>query len=422
MRFPRAIVPVVLAVAAVGAALVPALAAAQSCALAPLIPCTPRAPAAGPSPEEKPATVPKKVQPPLEIGLTEGDPRLFVPGGITRGVAAKVVALKPNYVRLLVPWERLQPYRNRKPNWDAPPTGCPRVNPGCRSERGLRSLLRAIKHRQDADGGWKIFVVPYFTPAWAATGGFRGCQKERSRHPRAQMPQIAAYRRFLRGLNALGDKVGVKLDYITPWNEPNHPGFLQPQRATCRRTSKAISPLAYAKLARAAHKELRYQQTLVLGSLAGLDKPRVYGAGAPEFIAGLPADVACLDGPFAQHAYIGEPGRRGRPPRRVSPASAARHNLLDDVLAALDAKGCAQPKRLWIAETGTFDHRCAGMSAALRSWADNDRIDAAFQYTFRESRAFPVGLVAPSMLKTYGSYRAWRAFAGGPAKVPPNPC
>lgn len=412
-----------LAVLAGGAALAAPLAGAKPCPLAPLVPCnTPTPPATGPGSQTPPGTPPRRAQPPLAIGLTEGDTRLLLPGGPTWRAAMKVVALKPNYVRVLVPWERLQPHVGRKPNWDAPPGGCPRTHPGCKSALGLRTLLQAIKHRQRTDGGWKILAVPYFTPTWAATGGFRGCQKARSRHPRAQMPAIAPYRKFLRGLNALADKVGVKIDFITPWNEPNHPGFLQPQRATCNRNSKAIAPRAYAKLARAAKAELRYEQTLVLGSLAGLRKPRVYGAGAGEFIRGLPRDVACLEGPFAQHAYIGQPGRRGRAPRRASTASAANSSLLDDVLAALDAKGCPQIKQLWIAETGTFDRRCEAMSAALRAWARHDRIDAAFQYTFRDAHAFPVGLVSASLKKTYKSYRAWFAFAGGPQKIPPSPC
>jgi len=167
---------------------------------------------------------------------------------------------------------------------------------------------------------------------------------------------------------------------------------------------------------------LRYDQTLVLGSLAGLEHPHVYGAGAAEFVRGLAPDVACVDGPFAQHAYVGERGRHGREPQRANPAAADRRDLFDDVLAALDAKGCPQIKQLWIAETGTFDHRCEAMSTALRAWAYNDRIDAAFQYTFREAHAFPVGLVSPSLRVTYRSYRAWFAFAGGPEKMPPSPC
>lgn len=374
------------------------------------------------SPPPPPAAAAEVLAPPLAIGLTESDPRLLVPHGKTSRVARKAVALQPTYVRVLIPWERLQPKSGRKPNWDAPPGGCPARSPTCRSERGLRGLLGAIKQRQEQDGGWKILAVPYFTPLWAMAGPPTGCQKARLRHARTQMPRIGAYRHFLRALNALADKVGVKIDYITPWNEPNHPGFLQPQRAICHARSTAIAPRAYARLVRAAKRELRDGQTIVLGSLAGLEAPRVYGAGAAEFIRRLPHDVACTEGPFAQHAYIGSPGRGGRPPRRANPATALPSGLLESVLAALDAKHCPQVKQLWIAETGTFDHRCEAMFAALRSWARNDRIDAAFQFTFREARVFPVGLVSSSLRVTYRSYPAWLAFAGGPQTVPDDPC
>ena len=279
---------------------------------------------------------------------------------------------------MLLPWERLQPLAGQKPNWDAPSSGCPRINPGCRSDRGMRALLTAIKQRQAQDGGWRILAVPYFTPLWAMAQAPSGCQKLRNRHARAQMPRIATYRRFLRAFNPLADKVGVKVDFISPCNEPNHPAFLQPQRARCSASAKAVSPQAYARLVRAARKELRPGQRIVLGSLAGLQRPRIYGAGAAEFIRGLAPDVACLDAPFAQHAYIGVRPPNGGAPRAASLASAPRDDLLDMVIAALDAKACEQPKGLWLAETGTFDHRCEAMSAALRSWAVNDRIDAAF--------------------------------------------
>lgn len=392
MRNPRALVTIGLAALALITAALPAVAAAQ--ATAPL----------------------------LAIGLTENDPRLLVPVGPSWRAAVKVVALKPAYVRVLIPWERIQPRAGQKPNWDAPFGGCPKSNPGCRSERGTRGLLRAIKQRQAEDGGWRILAVPYFTPLWAMAKPPSGCQKARNRHARAQMPRIAAYRRLLRAFNGLADKVGVKVDFISPWNEPNHPGFLQPQRARCTVGAKALSPVAYARLVRAAQRELRYGQRIVLGSLAGLQRPRIYGAGAAEFVRGLPRDIACLDAPFAQHAYVGVRARRGGAPRAANVALASRDELLGSVLAALDAKGCAQRKSLWIAETGTFDHRCDAMSAALRSWATNDRIDAAFQYTFRESRDYPVGLVSSSLRDTYRSYRAWFAFAGSPRRLPNDPC
>jgi hypothetical protein len=359
--------------------------------------------------------------PPLAIGLTENDPRLLRPDSEIWRASVKLIALRPAYVRVLIPWERLQPRAGAKPNWDAPFGGCPRLVPGCHSEDGMRGLLMAIKARQAQAGGWKIFAVPYFTPLWAMAAPPTGCQKERNRHARVQMPRIAHYRRLLRAFNALADKVGVKLDYISPWNEPNHPAFLQPQRATCHASSKAVSPEAYARLVRAAQLELRPGQTIVLGSLAGLQDPRPYGAGAAEFIRGLPHDVACIDGPFAQHAYVGVNARDGVPPP-ADPLTAARYELLDTVIAALDAKNCEKRKALWIGETGAFDHGCAGMSAALRSWAVNDRIDAAFQYTFRDNRHYPVGLVSSSLRDTFASYRAWSAFAGSPRQLPPAPC
>ena len=146
MRHPRALVTIGLAALAVLFLAVPAGAVAQTSA------------------------------PPLSIGLTENNPSLLVPDGPRVRIAQKVVALKPAYIRVLVPWERLQPFGTRKPNWDAPPGGCPRINPGCRSERGMRGLLAAIKRRQAEDGGWKILAVPYFTPLWAMAESPHGCQ------------------------------------------------------------------------------------------------------------------------------------------------------------------------------------------------------------------------------------------------------
>ena len=218
--------------------------------------------------------------------------------------------------------------------------------------------------------------MPYFTPLWAIAAAPHGCQKARNRHARAQMPRIAAYRRLLRAFNGLADKVGVKIDFISPWNEPNHPAFLQPQRARCVPTSKATSPQAYARLVRARRQELRPGQQIVLGSLAGLQHKRVFGASALEFIRGLPRDVACLDVPFAQHAYVGVRPPVGGRPRPASLTSAARYDLLDTVIGALDAHNCGhtsrcgspRPARLTIAAT-----RCRPRCARGRSTTASTR-------------------------------------------------
>ncbi|HEY0343557.1 MAG TPA: hypothetical protein VGC59_02855 [Solirubrobacteraceae bacterium] len=412
-----ALVAVALVAVAVATSLHGTAPAEGSC-LPPLLPCRPES---GPPPvaSDPPAHEDPAPEPPLAIGLTESDPRLLVARGITRGVAARAIALRPRYIRVLVPWERVQPSALQRPNWDAPPGGCPRSQPRCASERGLRGLLHAIKLRQETDGGWRILIVPYFTPPWAGHAN-TGCQRPHATSL-SRMPRIGAYRRFLRGIQGLADGVGVQIAYLSPWNEPNHPAFLSPQRRTCSVSSPPLAPAAYAKLVRAAVRELRPDQQLVLGSLAGIDPPRLFAAGAAEFIRALPQDVACLDGPFAQHKYIGRRARHGTAPLRADPATAAAHTLIDDVDAALGAHGCAKPKPLWIAETGTFDHRCEAVAAALGDWARDPRVTAAFQYTFRESQAFPVGLVSPSMRTTYASYRAWHAFARA-SEIPAAPC
>jgi hypothetical protein len=409
LRAWQAIALIAVAVVAVagvrGAASVPDAAARRIC-IPRLLPCPPQ-------------TAPAPQRAPLELGLTEPDPRLLTatrPGS----PGARAVALSPRYVRVLVDWNRAQPRAGHQPNWDAPPGGCPTRALRCGTERGLRGLLQTLKARRHADGGWQIVVVPYFTPAWAAMPA-AGCERPGTK-ARARMPRIEPYRAFLRALQRLGDQVGVDLQYWAPWNEPNHPGFLNPQRAACDTSSPALAPELYARLVRAAVQELRPDQHLLLGELAGLDTPRPYGASAPEFIRALPADVACAGSAFAQHMYIGERARGGRPPVVVAPADAAREatTLVDAIDEALLGHDCHKP--IWITETGTFDHRCESMAAALTAWSDDPRVDAAFQYTFRESRAFPVGLVSPSLRTTYRSYTAWHAFSHMRDDPPASPC
>ncbi|MDQ3849392.1 MAG: hypothetical protein M3296_02080, partial [Actinomycetota bacterium] len=123
--------------------------------------------------------------------------------------------------------------------------------------------------------------------------------------------------------------------------------------------------------------------------------------------------------PWAQHAYVGRRASSGTQPAPVDAAEAGDLEVVHAVDHALRARGC--PKRIWITETGTFDHRCAGMAAALGGWAHDPRVDAAFQYTFREDSSYPVGLADPALREAYGAYRAWRAFAG-PSGPPHRPC
>jgi hypothetical protein len=53
-------------------------------------------------------------------------------------------------------------------------------------------------------------------------------------------------------------------------------------------------------------------------------------------------------------------------------------------------------------------------------------VDVAFQYTFREDTAYPVGLADPGLTRTYPAYDLWAAWGArepadpAPAALPPS--
>src|SRR3989442_10734238 len=98
----------------------------------------------------------------------------------------------------------------------------------------------------------------------------------------------------------------MALDWWAPWNEPNDPTFLSPQRSSCAADAAPFSPSFYATLARAMAEQLHAEggeRHLLLGEL------NAYETGLPErtsiaqFVAALPADVLCLSDVFSLHAY-----------------------------------------------------------------------------------------------------------------------
>jgi hypothetical protein len=213
---------------------------------------------------------------------------------------------------------------------------------------------------------------------------------------------------------------------VGAWNEPNQPFFISPQRSACSTDSRALAPRVYARLVRAARAELRERggdRRLVLGELAGFDGPRPYGAGIAEFVEGLPRDVACAGAVWSQHAY-------------AEPGAADRRGPVGQLERALEGRACTRDKPIWVTETGVGGARsgqardtsprelrrgCRILSALLRRWHRDDRVDAAFQYTFREDTAFPVGLADAALTRTYPTYDLWRAWGGTRAPDDPAP-
>ena len=357
--------------------------------------------------------------PRLAIGLAEQNPHLIAPGEAPDGFGEwrdRVAALRPQWFRLLVDWSKLQPTPDAAPNFEAVEDGCLRGRPPCAAYGGLRDRLRALKARAAADGGWRVVVSVYGAPAWAKDA-VPGCPDGGGGIRRD------AYQAFLRALAGVTAQEGVDVAYWSPWNEPNHPAFLGPQRAACDKASPTLSAAAYADLVRAAREALPDGARLMIGELAGYDRPRREETGAAEFAAALPRDVACASDVWAQHAYVG----RGSSELAADREAGGHAGMLTDVKAALDGHDCAKPHRLWITETGAqpSERACTGMDDALRAWEADPRVDVAIQYTFRQDTEFPVGLADTALTSEQTAYAAWRAWGGerDPADPPPpGPC
>ena len=152
--------------------------------------------------------------------------------------------------------------------------------------------------------------------------------------------------------------------------------------------------------------------------------------------------MVCASDIWAQHAYVGTEGIGTAADLAGDPGRAGSASLIRGLVRALDARGCSQPKRIWITETGVggpkpggprptdpaaLREQCRAMAAALRTWYRAPRVDAAFQYTFREDNTYPVGLVDTGLTRAYPTYdllRAWgrRASPSDPPPAVPSSC
>ncbi len=379
---------------------------------------------------------PTPVQPPAEIapggglaiGMTEINPALFWHGedvGAFTPWRDRMEALKPPLYRLAVDWASLQPRPDAPVDWTRRSDGCMRGMQPCRPFDGVRDTLRAIRSEQQAGNGFATMVVIYGVPDWAAMPA-SGCERKdigaRSRPINAQ--GLKAYAKLIDSLQELARGEGVSIRWWSPWNEPNGPFFISPQREQCKGSSKSLAPAVYAKLAHTMQTRLKPGQELVVGELAGLTNARKYGTSISEFFDGLPDDVVCKAGVFAQHAYS-KRGDKADDPGAVG--------ALEDVL---DRRPCARGKPIWVTESGVGgphvgDERspkdesiradCQALNVALRRWNEDPRVRAVFQYTFRDDPIFPVGLADAKLTKAWPAYDLFKAWGGDRRPDDPPP-
>jgi hypothetical protein len=394
--------------------------------------------AKAPTPPAPPAARPA-------FGLTEDDAGLLwnpqQPSRTSPAFAPArqlLTALHPAYLRLLVDWAALQPDPRHAPALAAARSGCARQVGPCGPYAGIADELAAIASQQraaGASGGFRVVLDVFGVPAWAARepAGCEGAGSSAFSRP-LRPAAIADYRALIRSLLALGAQEGVALEWWSPWNEPNDPRFISPQRPTCARSSTAVSPAVYAQLARAMGAELAGaggSHHLVLGELNDLELDTPHSTSVARFIAALPRDVICMGGAWSIHAYS-----------KHSPASPPT-DAVAAIEAALDARGpCARATPIWVTEAGAGGPLpgrprppgpadelagCVALAAQLQRWHSDPRVAAVFQYTFREDPAFPVGLASADLSHIYPAYRLWLAWsrlsaAGQPPPAPDAGC
>ncbi len=381
-----------------------------------------------------PATpVPSPARP--AFGVTEDNADLlWAPGAHAPAQAAPFAqargwldALHPRYYRLLIDWAALQPSPASAPDLSAPVDGCARGIPPCGAYPGVAGELEAIASQQRAarargEAPPEVVIDLLGAPAWATLAP-HGCEAPGAEATaRALSPgALPAYRALIGELLALGRREGVALPWWAPWNEPDNPRFLTPQRASCSAEGEPLAPASYAELARAAAAQLKASGSsgrLLLGELGGYQSGSRHRLSVAEFVRALPQDVLCMSRDWSVHAYAayGPRAHGGGEP------VAALERALDE------RGGCAAGAQVWVTEAGAGAPRpgrprsgsaaeqgagARALAAQLERWRSDPRVAAIFQYSFREDPAYPVGLADPTLRSLYETYAIWAGLAQG---------
>ncbi|WP_320673251.1 hypothetical protein [Patulibacter defluvii] len=387
---------------------------------------------------------PAAVRPPtLAVGLDSNDPAALTPPGVAdaappafEAARATVAAIAPTFVRVEVRWDLLQPDA-AAPLDPARPTadGCARERrEPCAAPTTLDATLRAVAAAQRArPGRFRLLLTFWGMPAWAGDPRTDPCGGGPVRD--GARPLAAAregdYRAAIRAVAAAAGRAGARIDGWTPWNEPNAPYFLGPQRATCAADAAPSSPAVYARMTRAMAAELAALRRsgapparLVLGELASWAAPSGRAVPADEFLRALPDDVLCRADMLSLHGYLEARPRTGR----GEPVAAG--------LRELDRRRCLDGRPAWITETGVgaphgggrrdvrprvLASECRLLHGQLERWYRDPRVTAAFQYSLREDRYFPVGLLDEGLRRTYPAAAVWEAWGGSRAPAAPPP-
>ena len=318
-----------------------------------------------------------------------------------------------------------------------PADGCMRGTPPCAPFSGIRDVLRAVASQQKAGGGFEVAGLDLRR----ARLGRRAAERLRARRRDAALAadQRPGPRR-LPGADrarcyALGASRGRRPALVEPVERAQRHVLPQP-------AARGVRPLVAAAVARGLHQArprdarraraaARASSSSCSASSPGCARPRLRGSGVEEFYAALPDDVVCTASVYAQHAYA-ERGRRrvGTAARRAARGRARQAPVRRRTSRSGSPRPASAARRRRRAHRRPRERSGATAARSTRRCADgtlDPRVEAAFQYTFRDDPAFPVGLADAGLTRTWPAYDEWLAWGGdrpaaGPAPALPAAC
>ncbi len=174
---------------------------------------------------------------------------------VAPAVVAEWKALGVDVVRIHAQWWNIAP-RRKPAGFRAADPSDPRYD--------WATLDRAVATTRAA--GLRVMLsVTGPGPVWTSTAPRRG-------NPR-WMPSAAEFGRFA---HAVATRYGAQVDRYLLWNEPNSPGWLQPQNECRHRVCTPVAPHVYRALVRAATPQIHAadpRSEVLLGELAPTGKP-----------------------------------------------------------------------------------------------------------------------------------------------------
>ena len=322
------------------------------------------------------------------------------------------------------------PIPRSRPTCAIPPTAaCAACRRAARSAGSPTSWRRSPRCSVPSVGVPQVQIVIAGVPDWAASPA-SGCERKDA-GPRSRPINAAgleAYKALITQVAALAAEQGADGPVVEPMERAQPPRLHQP-------AARGLQPWTRPRWRRPS-------------TPSWCSPPRPRWTPRPAISSSCSARWPARPSPRPRRSTVAGDGRRAarrgacaraghgpstttRRSRRIpaSPTRSSRWSRRSTRGRARRARTSGSPRPASAATTPALERplddaslraQCRAQDAALRRWADDPRVDAAFQYTFREDTAYPVGLADAGLTRIYPTYDLWAAWgARGPTDPPP---